>query len=246
MVESRNCHISLARCPKPVVAIHQPNFLPWLGYFQKMALCDRFIYLDTAPFTRNGLQNRNRIVTPRGEQWLTVPVLSKGHHGDKTSDIRINHQVSWQRKHLKTLQSCYGKADHWDDIFPQLSGIYSRKDDQLVDFNYRLLHLCRELLGITTPVECASRLPENGVGSERLLSLIKAVNGKTYLSGSGGQNYLDEKLFAEQGITLIYQAYQPEPYPQLSAAFIPGMSVVDALFCLGSNTKTLLTGGRNA
>lgn len=229
--------------PGPVVAIHQPNFLPWAGYFRKMAVCDTFIYLDTAPFTRNGLQNRNRILTAQGLRWLTVPVRIRGFRNAETRRIEINSQTDWRRKHLKTLEICYGRAPHFDRTYPGIAAVYGRPAGLLADFNLQLLELCREFLNIGTPVVRASELPETGRATRRLISLVQSVQGRTYVSGSGGRNYLDESLFREAGIALVWLDWEPRRYPQTQPGFVPGLSIIDALFALGPDVGNMIREG---
>ncbi len=227
----------------PVVAIHQPNFCPWAGYFNKMFQADIFIYLDTAPYTVNSFQNRNRIMTSQGVKWLTVPVLTKGKSGALTKEIEINRQIPWERKHLKTLRLNYGKAGCFKDIFGEIERIYSHSGNLLADFNIKLLSCIASILRIETPTVRSSELPEKGMATQRLISLIKSVGGKTYLSGIGGRKYLDEALFRANDIQLVYQNFNPAAYPHLGAT--PGLSILDTLFYMGGNAETVVKGGRS-
>jgi len=231
--------------PRPVIGIHQPNFLPWAGFFHKMKCCDLFIYLDTAAFTKNSFQNRNQIRTPSGPSWLTVPVLTKGQFGKATSEIEINNTVPWRRKHLGLLDQSYRKSRFVTDYFPSLKELYSGTEKKLVDFNIPLLSQIKQWLKIITPTRTASELNVTGTATERLISLVKSVDGKTYLSGTGGRKYLDEGLFQKEGIKLIYQEYKIPIRDQQDKNFVSGLSVIDDIFNYGPETGELIFGGNN-
>jgi len=216
------------------VAIHQPNYLPWLGYFHKLAIADVFVILDTAQFAKNGYQNRVQIKTSQGPTWLSQPVSLSGKSFSNTSEIGFANPV-WKRKHLKTLQANYAKAPHFRDIFPKLEEYFGAGDDNLATFNTGAIELIKNLLGVTCEIRLASDLPSEKGSTERLVELIQWVGGDRYYSGKGGVNYQDEGLFEAAGINLEITGFKPSEYSQLHGEFVPGLSIVDYLFNCGTD-----------
>lgn len=229
-----------------ICAIHQPQTFPYLGYFTKMAQADCFVYLDNVQFKKNEWQNRNRIKTDNGWQWLTVPVLHN--FGQPIDAVAINPTVNWREKHLQMLQTNYGKAPFFAKYFPALQSIYSRKWEKLVDFNLTTLAWLKEVLGIATPTYLASQLitaQENAAltADERLIWICQRLKADTYLSGAGGHDYLQSDLFPHHGIKLIFQEYQHPVYDQLFGKFIPFLSVLDLIFNAGDTSLAIISKG---
>jgi len=139
-----------------IVTIHQPDFFPWLGFFDRWQKSDIYIVLDDVQFLRCGWHHRDKIKTQNGVQWLTVPVQKKGRYHQTIKEVKINNQENWNQKHLKTIQTAYKKAPNFDLVFGKLSEIYNREYDLLIEFNMDLLRLCSKLLGINTPLVFAS------------------------------------------------------------------------------------------
>lgn len=211
------------------VAIHQPNFLPWIGYFHKMASCDVFIYLDDVQYTKNSYQNRVLIKTPQDAQWLTLPVRHK--FGQLTNEVMINDATDWRRKHLKTLEMNYRKSPNFAPVFALLSGVYEAKDwTGMSEFNIALLEAIRTVLGIRCQVVKSSELNVTGQSTQRLINLVQQVRGTEYLSGGGGSKYQEESMFEAVGIKLCYSDFSHPMYPQLWGEFAKGLSVIDLMF----------------
>jgi len=222
-----------------VVAIHQPNFLPWMGYFYKMAKCDIFIFLDNVQFSKNSFQNRVKIKTPQGAQWLTVPVHFR--FGQLTYEVQIDNQTNWREKHLKTFEMNYKRAPFFDEVYFLLKDIYLKaKWTSLVDFNIELIMKICGYLDIKPQIMKASSLGVDGKATELLIGLIKKVGGKIYLSGTGGMKYQDEERFKEEGIELIYSDFVHPIYPQLWGDFVEGLSIIDLLFNMGRGSRMIL------
>ena len=186
-----------------IAAIHQPNYLPALSFFKKMAACDVFVLLDDAQFTRNSFINRNRINTPNGPLWLTVPV--KQRFGQQIRDVEINNSQPWARKHWGSIEQNYQKAPHFRDHALALGALYLLNWDKLIDLNLELINYLTRCFGIAPRMVLASSLKMTTEGTERLIDICNKVGADTYLSGSGGRNYQDEQLFKESGITLTFQ-----------------------------------------
>ena len=217
-----------------VVAIHQPNFLPWLGYFYKLGRSDVFVLLDNVQYTKNSFINRNRIKTPQGAKWLTVPVKIKGRSGQLIKDVEINNAADWRKKHLRTLEANYKKARFFEPIFQGLEAVYYANEwDNLCEFNIRLLKWALSMLKSEKRLIRASELSVGGKGTQLLINIVKALGGNMYLSGFGGVKYQEEGLFREAGITLSYCEFEHPIYPQLWGEFVSNLSVADLLFNCG-------------
>lgn len=226
-----------------VVAIHQPNFLPWLGYFHKLINCDIFIFLDDAQFPRGkSYTSRVSIKTPAGPAWLTVPVRGKGEMSP-IKNVLTNDTVAWKRKHLKTLEACYAKTAFFQNYFPFIEQAYQKDCSNLADFNMKLIAILAGCLPAATRMVKASELGVADSGTlEHLIKLVKSVGGTEYLTGTGkgSLRYLDEEAFAREGIKVIYQTFIHPVYPQQWGAFVPNLSAVDLLFNCGEEGKKFL------
>ena len=225
-----------------IISIHQPQYLPWLGYFDKMRRADVFVLLDNVQFKKNEWQNRNRIRKPDGWQWLTVPV--RHDFGQSISVTRINRTQAWARKHIGALEANYRKAPYFDRYMPVLSEFISRDWDTLGDLNIALVRKVAELLGIKTRIELASAFEVEGHKTGRLVGLCRVFGADTYLSGEGGAHYLDMDLFRANNIEVVVQNYAHPTYNQLWAVaengFIPCLSVVDLMFNCGPRSLAVL------
>jgi hypothetical protein len=211
-----------------IVAAHQPNFAPWLGFFDKAMAADVLVLLDTVQFIKRGYQNRTRIKGSTGPQWLTVPVISKGRYDQATLDVEIDETARWQSVHLRTLQSVLAKAPHRDTLFEMVEPIYAREDvHRLVDLNLAVLRAVACGLGLGTRLVLASELDLTGSSTELMVSLTKSVGGDVYLSGPTGRRYLEPTQFADAGLELRYHEFAPAEYPQLHGAFVAGLSCFD-------------------
>jgi hypothetical protein len=217
-----------------IVSAHQPNFAPWLGFFDKMMHSDVMVLLDSVQFIKRGYQNRAQIKGLNGPQWLTIPVISKGRYHQLTRDVEIDESRSWRSVHLLTLQSVLAKAPHRDELLDFLRPIYAREElHNLVDFNTALIGGVVDCLGITTRLVLASELGCPGSSSRLMLNLTKAVGGDTYLSGPSGRKYLEPEMFPAEGVTLRYHRFEPFEYPQPLPPFVPGLTCLDYLANVG-------------
>jgi hypothetical protein len=229
-----------------IAAIHQPQYLPWLGYFDKMARADVFVLLDNVQFKKNEWQNRNRIRTPGdpGWQWLTVPVLHD--HGQLINEVRLNGRIDWRSSHQKTLELNYTKSPFFTEYWPRLQTIYRREWPDLAALNIDLIRTLVELLGIRTKITVASGLPVTTSKTQRLIDICRAVGCDTYLAGAGCAEYMDFDLFKASGIGVQIQEYRHPKYPQLwghgEEDFIPYLSTLDLLFNAGSGALAVLRG----
>lgn len=224
------------------VAIHQPQYLPWLGHFAKLAAADCWIFLDTVQYEKNGWQNRNRIKTPRGAQWLTVPV--KARLGTLISDVEIDAGQPWQRKHVEAIRVNYARAPHFDRYFGELEQLLRRPWRRLADLNVEVTRFLAEALGLTPRMLRASELSPVSAGpTGRLLDLCVAVGADTYLAGRDGARYMDLPRFEAARVAVLGQEYQHPTYSQPDGDFLPFLSVVDLLLNHGESSLRILREG---
>jgi len=226
-----------------IVSVHQPQYLPWLGYFDKIDRADVFVLLDNVQYKKNEWQNRNRIKTPQGPQWLTVPVLYK--FPQLISEVGINDRERWQHRQRQALLSNYRKAPHWPLLEPFFAEIFSRSWETIAELNIHVVRELTTLLGMTTPLHVASELPPSPDDpDERLIAITRHFGGNVYLAGSGGRNYMDLAKYGDAGVEVIFQEYRHPVYPQLWGDFEPFMSVVDLIYNRGLEALEIIRRGR--
>lgn len=224
-----------------IVAIHQPQFMPWLGYFDKIDKADLFVFLDNVQFKKNEWQNRNRIKTAQGWQWLTLPV--KHSFGQKINEIKISNEHDWKKKHLGTLVANYRKAPYFDLYFSTVESIYEQNWQSLSELNKHIVKLFATLLRINTEMFVASKLEElPNEPDERLIAITKKLDGKVYLAGAGGQDYMNLEMYCKAGVKVQFQEFEHPVYPQRFGEFVPGMSIIDLLFNCGEKSIEIIRG----
>jgi len=202
------------------------------------------VLLDNVQYTKNSFINRNRIKTPQGAKWLTVPVKIKGRFGQLIKDVEINSTIDWRRKHLATLEANYKKARFFELVFEGLKSIYYEHDwSNLSSFNIRLLEWVLSILKLEKRVVRASDLDVKGESTRLLIGIVKAVGGNVYLSGFGGAKYQEEELFKGDGIELQYYEFSHPVYPQLWSDFVPNLSIIDLLFNCGPESLDIILRG---
>ena len=226
-----------------IVAVHQPQYLPWLGYFDKIDKADIFVLLDTVQFKKNEWQNRNKIKSAQGWQWLTVPVLYK--YPQSINEVIINSNVDWQRKHRQALVSNYKKAPYYHRVEEVLRDIFSSSWEFISQLNIEVVKRLVKVTGIGTPLYIASELGEFPQDpDERLVAITKYFGAGTYLAGIGGRGYMNLGTYTKNGIEVIFQDFKHPVYHQLFGDFEPFMSVIDLIFNHGVNSLPILRGKR--
>jgi hypothetical protein len=217
-----------------VVAIHQPNFLPWLGFFHKLASCDVFVLLDTVDFSRGSRTNRVEVLAGGRPSWLTVPVRRPEHGEPRIIDARIDDSRPWRRKALRTLQVSYGPLPGFDETFALVEPVLEEATDRLAVLNEAgIRRIARALSLDDAKLVRASELPAAGSSSELLAALVEAVEGDVYLSGAGAGSYLAEEAFADRGIEVRVQEFEHPDYADGPVAAHKGLSIVDAMMHVG-------------
>jgi len=228
------------------IAISQPAYLPWLGYFDLIDQVDTFVLLDSVQFEKQSWQQRNRIKTPSGLQWLTVPVVFRGHFGQRIRDVAIR-DPEFFRKHLKAIELNYRRTPFFHRYFPEFSEILqSHSTSLLVELNQQLIQWVCNVLGIRTELFRSSDLDERGHRSELLVNLCLRLRSDFYLSPLGSAVYLLEDIdqFADAGIEVGFQHYEHPEYSQLFLPFQSHASVLDLIFNKGSESISILRSGR--
>jgi len=224
-----------------IVAVHQPQYLPWLGYFDKIDKADIFVLLDTVQFKKNEWQNRNKIKTAQGWQWLTVPVLYK--YPQLINEVTINNKVNWQHKHEQALLSNYTKAPCFEMVTNILGDIFSSPWEYISQLNIAAVKRIAKALGIDTQIHVTSELGEFPQDpDERLVAVTKHFGAGTYLAGIGGREYMDLDTYKRSGVEVIFQDFKHPVYDQLFGDFEPFMSIVDLLSNHGDKSLTILRG----
>ena len=220
------------------VGIHQPNYAPWAGYFAKIAASDVFVFLDDVQMPKGrSYVYRASIPSGDGTAWLSVP--TSGESGGPIDEVRFA-DPAWGPKHVDRLRSIYRKARAYKQVMALVEPVYASPGELLGEFNIRLIRAIADFLGLAPRWERSSELRPTGTADDRLISLVQLVDGDTYVSGTGGQNYQSEAKFRDAGLTLEVHEYRPVPYPQAGEAFTPGLSMLDALFNLGHGARDVL------
>lgn len=224
-----------------IAAIHQPQYLPWLGYFDKFDKADIFCYLDNVQYKKNDWQNRNRIKTADGWQWLTTPVIYQ--FPEKIYEVKINNTVNWKRKHLQALITNYKKAPYFDEYIEIFQQLYDNDWEQLSELNIELVERIRTALNLgSKKTVLASSLELAEDPTDRLIDICKLLGCDTYLAGVDGSRYMELSRFEKRRIKVIFQNFIHPVYPQLFGEFISNLSVVDLLFNLGPDSLGKIRG----
>ena len=215
-----------------IVAVHQPQYLPWLGYFDKIRQADIFCYLDNVQYKKNDWQNRNRIKTSQGWQWITVPVRFQ--FPEKICEVKINPTMKWRKKHLQALVTNYHRAPFFKQYIDLYEQIYSEDWEYVSELNIDSIERLKAALGLgRKPAIKASQLELREDPTDRLIDICKEVKADTYLSGQDGIKYMDLERFKENSIKVIIQNFKHPVYQQMFEGFQSHMSVVDLLFNCG-------------
>lgn len=224
----------------------QPTYLPWIGYFDLIDQADVFVFLDDAQFSRKSWHQRNRIRTPRGLEWLTVPVIGAGRFPLPIRDVRIAEDSGFPRDHLRALEVNYARAPHFPAHFPRLREILSASTRSLVDLNVGLIGWLAAALGITTPFETSSTLAATGRRADLMVDICRRVGATRCLSPIGAADYLAAEYDPSRnpGFELVFHAFSHPEYDQVFRPFMPFASAVDLLFNEGPRALGILRSGR--
>lgn len=226
-----------------ILSGQQPNYLPWIGLFHKIANSDRFAVVDHVQYVRRSVITRNRVLGVDGQPIvLSVPVRSHGLGRQRIADVEIDHHEPWRRKHLKTLQFCYRKAPYWHIHEPFFQDLYGRKWKRLADMNVAVLEYVLRAFAIRTEIVRTGEHELTGRKSHLLVDMCRTFGCDTYLSGSGARKYVDESVFEEAGLTHRFQTFTHPVYKQGGKGFVSHLSAVDLLFWCGPDAGRIVKG----
>ncbi len=223
-----------------IISIQQPEYFPWLGFFDKILSVDKVVFLDNVQFKKRYFENRNKIRTSQGWTWVNTPVITKGRFDQRITDVTIDNSHPWQRKIISTLRHNYAKAPYWNQSGEQLCELIAKPWDKLVDFNLAVIFFFIEKLDIKRECCKASSLDTQKSGSNLILEICKKMNATKYLSGRDGKNYLNEEDFIAEDIEVIYQDFRHPIYTQFHREFMPAMSIADLYFNHGPKSASII------
>ena len=225
-----------------IVSINQPAYLPWLGYFDRIHMSDIHIVLDHVQYEKNSMINRNKVRTKQDWTWLTVPVKTKGNFGDLAiNKLKIDGAQAWAKKHFNTICFSYSKSKYFSQYIDFFEHIYKEKEWSSISSIIREINnyiLCE--LKIKTEIIYSSDLDINTSKSQLLIDICNRFAATTYVSGPLGRDYLDDKLFSEKNMDVIYHDYQHPKYEQVYDKFVSHMSIIDLMFNCGDNSLEIL------
>lgn len=228
-----------------ICSVHQPNYLPYLGFFEKAFRSDIFILYDTTQFKKNDWQNRNKLCTINGWQWISVPILHS--FGQKIKDVRIKEPLLTVKKNWKAIHLNYARAPFFKQYSSCFEEIYSSEIELLSELNCRIIIKCAEILGLKTKFVRSSELETiNSTSTQALIDLTNIVEAETYISGGEGINYLDMVLWNSTGLNIKFQKYIHPQYKQFnSESFVPYMNILDLLFNCGNKSLEILSNSQS-
>lgn len=225
-----------------IVVIHQPDFLPHLGFFHRFLQADLWVILDNVQYvhkTSKSWNNRDKIKTPQGEKWITV-MVQKCQMQTNISEVLLSVETEWRNDHLNLIRENYKKAPYFNEIFLHLEELYRFECGKMIDFNLKSIDMLLKLFDITIPSLLASTLNPAGRKNELLVNILKKVNASVYLSGTGAKSYFEQKTFDDAKIKVIWQDFKHPVYPQLHGEFIPYLSSVDLLMNCGIEKSRMI------
>jgi len=238
-----------------IIAGHQPNYLPYLGFFHKITMCDIFVIVDTVQYVKRGpfgWINRNKIRTKDGWVWLTVPVLSKGKFTQDIIDTMVDNSKPWAHKHWRSIEVEYQKAPYFAEHKDYFKSLYEQKWDKLSDLNESIIRYLISAFGIKVEITKTSVIGAQGKGDELIIDMCKRLDADSYVHGKHGKDYIDPAKFVDNKINCIYQEFTHPVYKQLHAlnqsgsgheSFMPEMAAIDLLFNHGPESLKIIKGG---
>lgn len=221
------------------VGVIQSCFIPWRGYFDFIASVDLFVFYDDVQYSKNGWRNRNRIKTPEGSSWITVPVRHRS-LSQLICDTEIDDRSDWRAAHMRIWEKYYPAAPYHGDVCAILGDLGRGTVNTISELNTTLTRTIGDYLNIGTRMILSSELELSGTKTDRLLKLLLKVGATSYLSGPSADAYLDKAAFRRAGIRLEYKTYDYEPYPQLWGEFDGAVTVLDLIANCGPMSKDLI------
>lgn len=220
-----------------IITIHQPEHLPWLGLFNKIAKADKFVILDSVQYEKNYFQNRNRILGTNGVQWISIPVSNKGHMDGSIATTLIAtdpKNIKWREKYLQTITQSYRKYPYFNDVYPLLEKAINTDTEYFCEINIAIIKSFCDALDIHPEYIRSKDLNVDGLKSSLILDICKEVGTDVYIAGPSGRDYLDMKSFEDAGITVKFNDYHHPTYPQRrTEEFISHLSALDLFMNVG-------------
>ena len=228
---------------RKVVTIHQPEHMPWTGFFHKMMLADHYVILDSVQYRKGYFHNRNKVINKNGNvSYITVPCLvNDGKWRNPISKIEVDFSRDWRQKYLGTIYECYTGFPNFSDVYPAIEKIINECPVTLCELNMQIIYFFRELLDISTPISFSSGQPSSLGASELLVELCKSNNATTYLAGPSGKDYLNEDLFVSDNISVDYHQFTAPTYDM--DVFSPGLSTLDLIMRFGPRAAEIIQSG---
>ena len=220
-----------------IITIHQPEHLPWLGFFNKLSKAELFVILDHVQFEKNYFQNRNRIIGTNGPQWIGIPVITKGHMDGSIANTEISlagGNLKWKEKYLQTIMQSYGKYPYFSQVYPIIEEVFSQDSMMLCDYNIGIIKKFSQELGFHPEFIRSKDLNVSGLKSDLILDICKETKANTYIAGPSGRDYLNMQSFSDNGIKVVFNDFHHPEYPQRKTKeFVPYMSSLDLFMNVG-------------
>lgn len=223
-----------------MIVIHQPDFMPYLGFFHRLFSCDVLVLLDHVQLLKRGWHHRDKIKGPQGELWLTVPIERKS-NVQKINEAKIDYCQNWINKHLKRIRGCYQKASYFPEVYASIEEIYNYQHELLVQLNRSLLNFFIKYFKLNVEILLSSEMNLTTQKNKLLVDIVKKVDGTIYLTGSGSKDYLQPSCFEHHGLEVKWQDFRHPVYPQLHGAFISNLSCLDFTMNCGSELQKYLS-----
>ena len=228
------------------VAIMQPTYLPWSGYFGLMSTVDIFVILDDVQFARRSWQQRNQIKTIQGPKWLTLPIISKGLREQKINQTQIDCTSNFHQSHRKAIEHNYSKSTYFTSTYPELMPLINNNQQILTELTIPLINFIKQYLEISTKIVFSSQLSCSGKKADLLANICKEVDANLYISPPGSRDYLENSTaFTNSLIPINYYSFEHPLYKQLHGEFTPYMSVIDMIFNIGKDSIFLIKDASN-
>ena len=222
------------------VSIIQPCFAPWLGYFEQMLIGDIFIYMDDVQYTKKDWRNRNQLKSPNGAKYITVPV-KKTNRETLINEVLISYNEPWEERILNQIDQWYRKAPNYQKGRQLVENVFKMKSEKLIDLNFHLNNEILKFMGVEKEIKFSSEVPRNSVTkNERIVEICKYFKSNLLYDGNSAKKFIDQKLFANNGIEVIFQDYRQVPYSQQWGEYLPYMSILDLLLNITENYKELI------
>jgi hypothetical protein len=213
------------------VSIHQPNYIPWLGYFYKIFQADYFVFLDDVQFSNQGMHNYHYVKTNKGPQRIKIPVIQT--LGDRVNEVMLRNELNWQEKHLNLIKENYINCDHFDEVFSDFSDLINEKHEYLSCLNISVIKFLCKKLGLTPEFVISSDLNITTAKEQKILDICHALGCEVYISGTGARAYQSDQHFKENGILLKYSEFKPFKYRQQFEDFQSNVTILDYLMNYG-------------